>query len=1046
MSTEAPAVVALVVATATAPGGAGAPASGRSRGAGGPAGGQATAPGGAGAPASYLEGVLGALAAQDYPNFSVLVVAPGELAGRVAACLPEAHFSPLPEGAGFAEGANLGMSLVEGAAHVLICHDDVALAPDALRLLVEEAYRSNAGLTCPKLVSWEEPYELLSVGMAADRWGMVHSLVEPGELDQGQHDAVREVFVAPTTAVLVRSDLWSALGGLCFGDLDLCWRAQMLGARVIVAPQAVARHLCACRPQPAMALEADRLRTLWTCYGPFALALVAPAAVAFSLFEAAWRLARSPHRHAGEPLAALGWSLRKPKALLQARRRAQHQRRRSDWSLWKAQGKPSSQLRAALRERVERAATLAGETQEAAARGVRVRGARGAGGRLPGPGKEGAGARWATPLGRSWLAFAGICLAVLLVAGSRGLLSGPLPLVGQLPSTGGGVSGWWQAWWSGPGTSGLGAVPFGPPALFIMGLLGLLCLGSAAVAAHLVVLAPLVIGPLGAYVGSRRLLALAAGSASERGPLAAGALYAALPVAYNAIARGHLAGLVSYAAAPWLLAGLSAMAVSPQPPYRLSPKKLAGLALIAAIAGAFAPATLLMAPVMGAAVAAGSLLAGRPQNPGRPLACGLAVGAAAFVVLLPWSAGTSLASTGGARPSLAALVRLQTGPFGGSWLGWAFIVAAAVSVFVGRGGRLTWAVRTWAVAMTFLALAWAWSPPGGPEELLAPAGAALAFSVALGAASVELDLPGYRFGWRQFAPALGVAAALGAVLSPLAWAAGGRWDLPASGAEAAYAFPPPHAGAAYRVLWVGPPGSLPLAPQGRTGGLGFGASLDGLPVAAQLWPGAPSRLANWVGQSLAWAEAGETSDLGHLLGLAGVRYVAVPAVRADQALLATLSGQVDLEPVGIDPAYAVYENSAWLPVVSPVPRQLVPAALARSAREAASLAMRVPAGQAGAYGTYASVPPGTSFLLVSGRRLPARSGAVGSSVWPGYLHGRVVSAGAAGEHLAAGVTLALWVATALAALWRKKPSPGREAEELEPAAGERQLVLAGKGQ
>ena len=69
----------------------------------------------------------------------------GEIARRVAVGLPAAHLARVPAGTGFARAANEGVAMVEGAAHVLVCHDDVAPVPDAVRLLLEEAYRSNAG-------------------------------------------------------------------------------------------------------------------------------------------------------------------------------------------------------------------------------------------------------------------------------------------------------------------------------------------------------------------------------------------------------------------------------------------------------------------------------------------------------------------------------------------------------------------------------------------------------------------------------------------------------------------------------------------------------------------------------------------------------------------------------------------------------------------------------------------------------------------------------------------------------------------------------------
>ena len=114
---------------------------------------------------------------------------------------------------------------------------------------MEESYRSNAGVVAPKLVSWDDPGRLLHVGMAVDKGGAVVDRVEPGEVDHGQHDAVRDVFLAPGGCTLVRADLFAELGGFdpdvfAMGeDLDLCWRAQVAGARVLVAPQALVRHL-----------------------------------------------------------------------------------------------------------------------------------------------------------------------------------------------------------------------------------------------------------------------------------------------------------------------------------------------------------------------------------------------------------------------------------------------------------------------------------------------------------------------------------------------------------------------------------------------------------------------------------------------------------------------------------------------------------------------------------------------------------------------------------------------------------------------------------
>ena len=77
---------------------------------------------------------------------------------------------------------------------------------------------------------------------------MVQERVEPGEIDHGQQDLERDVFVAPGGATLVRADLFATLRGfdpmisLLGEDLDLCWRAQVAGARIVVAPAARIAH------------------------------------------------------------------------------------------------------------------------------------------------------------------------------------------------------------------------------------------------------------------------------------------------------------------------------------------------------------------------------------------------------------------------------------------------------------------------------------------------------------------------------------------------------------------------------------------------------------------------------------------------------------------------------------------------------------------------------------------------------------------------------------------------------------------------------------
>ncbi|HTW07178.1 MAG TPA: hypothetical protein VME46_06700, partial [Acidimicrobiales bacterium] len=685
----------------------------------------------------------------------------------------------------------------------------------------------------------------------------------------------------------------------------------------------------------------------------------------------------------------------------------------------------------------------------------------------PGPGRSG------PRLGWRWNLAAALVVTGLLAIGSRDVLGQALPVVGQLPSATGGVADWWHEWWSGAGTGGLVSPSYSPPGALVMAILGVISLGSAGFALHLLVFAPLLLGPLGVYVGARAF-------GSDRGRLAASALYAAVPVPFNAIAQGHLSGLVSYAAAPWLITAVSSL--GGQAPYTfwawgaVWPRFVAfGLGL--ALAAAMAPALLAVVAVIGAAMALATLLVSRDLGGSRLFVASLLIGAVAAVSLGPWallglrSWPAFLSVPAGGAPSgvssVSQLLRLQSGPYGAGALAWALVAAAAIPLFIGRSWRLAWAARMWFVAAACMGLVWAGSqgrlvvPPA--EVLLAPAAAALVFAVALGAAAVEVDLSGYRFGWRQFAPAFGLAAALTAVVPFLTWVGNGQWDLPSSGAEEAFPFPGT-AGGDYRVLWLGSASLLPLSPQGRAGALSFGTSLDGLPLAAQLWGALGSAQSNVVAQDLSWAGSNQTTQLGHLLAPFSVRYVVVPVgeqsragttgagatgaavtgslTEATMSLLTVLSRQTDLVPVGLDPGYQVFANTVWLPVFSLLGSNASAAqlagAVANSDRAAGASALQqlapgrtAPLGvgtagraefgvltAAAADVVYASVLPGTWELSDDGHPLPARTvGAVATS-WSlpaGKTTVVVARSGAAAQHAADLLLVLLWLVALLLA-------------------------------
>ena len=890
----------------------------------------------------WLEDALDALGHQDYPNFSVLVIddnSAEDPTARVAAVLPNAYVRRLALRKGFGAACNEAIDLVEGASHYLFCHDDVAPDPDAVRLLVEEAFRSNAGVVAPKLVDWETPERLLQVGLSVDKSGVPSPLVERGELDQEQHDAVRDVFLAPGGCTLVRSDLFATLGGFdpemrMYGeDLDLSWRAQVAGARVVVAPAARVRHLEAYTsglrngarrtgdPDPQRMRDEirplqlrHRLRAVLKNYGLFHLVRVLPQLALLAVVETIYAVLTGRRRTATAIAGAWGWNFRRIGELRAARRRVRESRMMPDAEIRRLQVRGSARVNAFLRGQLAaedrtRFLTAAGRDIAGSFRDLR------------------------TPM-----LVLGTAVLVLLI-GSRELLTGRIPVLGEILPFPHSPASFLRLFVSGWRTTGLGSEGAAPAAYGLLGVAGVVLLGAMGVLQKILVLGALPAGALGAYRLTRNL-----GSARAR--LVAAIVYLSFPLPYNALARGRWGGLIAYAAAPWILGRLiRATGIEP------FGGRLAGrwrvwhhalpLGLLLALVAAFVPSVALLTVVVAAGIVAGSVLVGRAGASVRALGAAVAALAVVAALLFPWTLefilpGVSWSTvTGVDMPAvrglgLGSLIRFETGPVGGAPIGWAFAVAAVLPLLVGRDWRLTWAVRSWAVALMCWGVALAggrgWLPIPLPsaEVVLAPAAAALALAIALGLVAFEIDLPSHRLGWRQLASIVAAAAVVAATLPVFAAAVDGRWEMPRNDVGRQLTWMPDQRGrGAFRVLWLGDPEALPLQGWQLAEGVAYGTSRSGAPDATVLWPGSDDGATRLVPDAVNVARRSETTRLGHLLAPMAVRYLVVPTGRTSGAnaarpevageLATALDLQIDLRKLESDPGLTVYENTAWAP-------------------------------------------------------------------------------------------------------------------------------------
>ena len=877
-------------------------------------------------PGPWLEQTLRSLGDQDYQSVAVMVVDAGsrdDPAPRIAATLPGTYVRRVAD-SGFAAAANEALYAVRNATFLLICHDDVVLDASAVRVMLEEAYRSNAGIVGPKLVEADNPEVLLEVGRSIDRFGIPYTGIEPGELDHAQHDGVRDVFYVSDAAVLVRTDLFHELGGFdpaAFPgaeDLDLCWRARLAGARVLVAPDARVRHREAAGQRDGAApdslgLARTRIRTVLTLSSMGTLLWVVPVGIVASFVEAIVLTVTFRRRRVRSALGAWWWNLRHFRSVRKSRRKARRDRRVDDGELRRLQ---------------VRGTRMRGFVSHHFATEERVRSLADAG--RTAVGAASAGAR--QPL------FALVAaLTVLWLLGSRVLLRDGVPAIGTLARWPG-IGDLLSAYASGWRYTGLGSATAAPPGLVAMAGFSSVLFGASGLARSILVVAAFPIGALGAYRLTRNL------SQTAGAAVVAALAYAINPVPRNAIANGRLGPLALFALAPFVVAmavRLSERSEGDETARRRR-RTVVGLALLLAFTCAWYP----LAPLVLVAVAVAVILV-------APLVGGMALGirilgasaiaaVIAGVLLYPWSvsllgAGEDPAAVGFTfrpRLDLVDVLRFHSGPSGAGWASWGLLAAAALALLFGRGPRFTWATRAWMLALIGWALVWLPSrfatdlSVPAPEAGLTLAALGIAVAVGLGVSTFVEDVRRLGFGARQATAALAAAGFFIGVLSFAVDTSDGRWAAPEGDWATTLAFlDAERDSGGFRVLWLGDPSVLPLDPFVESDGTGYVLTRNGPGDAVELWRAPAHNADDLVGDAVNLASSRRTERLGHLIAPMSVRYVALPSESGPGAaesapsgqLGVTLDDQIDLARLESPPGLVLYENTAWIPSPGAVP-------------------------------------------------------------------------------------------------------------------------------
>ncbi|MDX2379686.1 MAG: glycosyltransferase [Acidimicrobiia bacterium] len=885
-------------------------------------------------PGDWFEDTLAAFATQDYPNLRFLFLDTADQAeqteARVHTLLPEAFVRDLGTDPGFGAAVNEVLRLVEGDNGLfLVCHDDIAPEPATVRVMVEELYRSNAGVVGPKLVDWSNADVLQSVGLGLDRFGEVDPGVDEGEMDQEQHDGVRDVFVVPSACMLVRADLFREMSGfdpainLHGDDVEFCWRAHYTGARVIVAPSARVRHreaLIERRPDlNHRALRArHRMRSVATLTGAARLPGRSLELVLLTAVEMVVGLFTGRLAEALASLRALGGLIPRTGSLIGRRREVKPLRRVPEREVAGLQERGSARLNSFIRSR---------ETSTYVGVETNVR-------------------RWRESTTAPMIAW--IVVIIALVIGSREVLRDGIPPVGEFlrfPDSPRLLFDSFLTAFNGNGAGATSATPTGWASLAGLSFATLFHMGML----HTLFVIGLV------FVGIWGMWKLATVFPSTRARIAALLVYAAIPLVGGALSAGRLTVLVVYAASPWIIhLYRRAAGVGTADPLTARLDVADGLVeltmieqlrrsiaagMVVALAAAFAPISLVVALVLGVLLALGTLLALAPWRTAVGYVVAATIATAVGALLnLPWLVTWTWDDLVGAPPigdpgrGLLELASFEIGTVEFAALSLALYIPVVAAIALARAWRLTWAVRAGVLVVAFGALAVLFDrdalPFRGPEAgvLLVPVAIGVALSSAAALAAFDLDVRGGSFGWRQ---PLGIVASIAVVvgLVPGVLAIGdGAWKMPTRPLSDLLEASLPDASQAgeYNVLYLGDARILPVPAREYRDGISWAVKNEADFDTRDRWAPPLNDTADAIDEALDEIANSSTLRAGRLLAPLAIRYIVVPEydglestaddpIPVPSGLFEDLDDQLDLVSVTGLPTIEVFENRAWLP-------------------------------------------------------------------------------------------------------------------------------------
>ena len=173
----------------------------------------------------------------------------------VAQHYPHIEIVALDKNYGFAEGYNRALEDIDTELFILLNSDVEVTAGWVEPLVAMLSNNSNVAAVAPKLLAYSERQNFEYAGAAGGYIDLLGypfcrgRILSTVEQDKGQYDSAREVFWASGAAFCCRADIFRMMGGFCgdffahMEEIDLCWRMQLAGYKIMVEPRSCVYHL-----------------------------------------------------------------------------------------------------------------------------------------------------------------------------------------------------------------------------------------------------------------------------------------------------------------------------------------------------------------------------------------------------------------------------------------------------------------------------------------------------------------------------------------------------------------------------------------------------------------------------------------------------------------------------------------------------------------------------------------------------------------------------------------------------------------------------------